>query len=63
MHRTRFEKLAEKLGVIESEYGTSEELQEFAKQFKDVYYVPENLLKQWGLTTIYDGLETRGTGQ
>jgi len=58
MHKTRFEKLAVKLGVVEDNWGNSEDLKRFARQFKDTYYVPERLLKQWGISTIYDEVST-----
>jgi len=64
MHKTKFNKLAEKLGLKEGDWESSGELKAFAKQFRDVYYVPEELLKKWGIVTIYDKeIETKGRGR
>lgn len=58
---SRFEVLA--LGIPEKDWVSNEKLKVFAKQFKDVYYVPENLLKAWKITTIYDEPGKKGMEQ
>ena len=51
---SRFETLAAQLGLKEPQWVHSEELQAFAKEYRDMYFVPEVLLHTWGITTIWD---------
>ena len=51
---SRFETLAAQLGLKEPQWVHSEELQAFAKEYRDMYFVPEALLRTWGITTIWD---------
>ena len=51
---SRFESLAKNLGLSEDQWHSSIELQAFAKEYRDMYFVPEALLRTWGITTIWD---------
>ena len=51
---TRFEALAQQLGLDESQWVNSAELRAFARQHRDQAYIPETLLRAWHLTTRYD---------
>jgi hypothetical protein len=46
---TAFEVQVQKLGLTEHTYVTSEELRQWCQRNKDRYYIPESLLKLWGI--------------
>jgi len=48
---TEFELQARRLGLAEQDYASSEPLHRWCAQNRDRCYVPEWLLKQWGMTT------------
>jgi len=47
---TAFEELVKKLGLDEQTCATSEKLKQWCERNKDHCYVPEWLLKQWGMS-------------
>ena len=47
---TAFEKQVHRLGLNEQTYATSDQLAQWCEHNKNLCYVPENLLKQWGMT-------------
>lgn len=47
--RPDFEELADKLGLPEELWEDSHQLKLFAKRHANFKYVPEKLLKQWGI--------------
>jgi hypothetical protein len=46
---TAFEEQVQRLGLNEHTCVTSEELRQWCKRNKDRCYIPESLLKQWGI--------------
>jgi hypothetical protein len=46
---TAFEEQIRKLGLNEQTCGTSEKLRQWCQSNKDRYYIPESLLKRWGI--------------
>jgi hypothetical protein len=46
---TAFEEQVQKMGLTEHTYVTSEELRQWCQRNKDRCYIPEWLLKQWGM--------------
>ena len=46
---TAFEEQVEKLGLDEQNYATSEKLKQWCERNKDHCYIPESLLKLWGI--------------
>jgi hypothetical protein len=46
---TKFEQQAWKLGLTEQTCATSEELRQWCERNKDRCYIPEWLLKRWGI--------------
>jgi hypothetical protein len=53
---TRFEQLAAKLGVPESEWKQSPALRAFARRYAERFFVPEKLLAFWGIAIRGDCL-------
>ena len=47
---SEFERVAERLRLQPHEYVGSDELREWAERNKDARFVPERLLKAWGLS-------------
>jgi len=47
---TAFEQQAQKLGLTEQTYESSEEMRQWCRRNKDRYYVPEWLLKRWQIS-------------
>ncbi len=47
---TAFEEQVQELGLTEQTCVASEELRQWCKRNKDRCYIPERLLKQWGIT-------------
>jgi hypothetical protein len=47
---TAFDKQVHRLGLNEQTCATSEQLAQWRERNKNLYYVPEKLLKQWGMT-------------
>lgn len=47
---TAFEEQVQELGLTERTCVASEELRQWCKRNKDRCYIPERLLKQWGIT-------------
>lgn len=50
---TRFEQIAEEIGVTEQYYVHSQPLKAWVKRNRFFYYVPEWLLREWGFI-LYD---------
>jgi hypothetical protein len=48
---TAFELEAHRLGLTEENYASSDQLRRWCAQNRDRCYVPEWLLKRWGMTT------------
>ena len=48
---TEFELQARRLGLAEGDYASSDQLRGWCAQNRDRCYVPEWLLKTWGMTT------------
>lgn len=46
---SEFERVVERLRLEPNEYAASDELREWAEANKDARFVPERLLKAWGL--------------
>lgn len=44
-----FHEVAQELGIPEDEYVNSQQLREWAERHRNEQYVPERLLKAWGL--------------
>ena len=51
---SRFEVLLDKLGLNETNCHLSDEVREFCRTSSKKYFVPEQLLKQFGLTLKFD---------
>ena len=47
---TAFEEQVEKLGLNDQTCATSEELRQWCQRNKDRCYIPESLLKWWGIS-------------
>jgi hypothetical protein len=47
---TAFEEQLEKLGLNEQTCATSEKLKQWCERNKDRCYIPESLLKRWGMS-------------
>jgi hypothetical protein len=48
---TSFDEMARRLKLSEKEYLSSIPLKEWARKHKDSKYIPQNLLKAWGITS------------
>lgn len=48
--QSAFEEFAENLGLSPEQWEHSRDLQEWARRRKNFCYVPEELLKAWGMT-------------
>jgi hypothetical protein len=46
---TAFEEQVQRLGLNQETCTTSEKLKQWCERNKDYYYIPESLLKQWGI--------------
>jgi hypothetical protein len=46
---TAFEEQVQKLGLTEQTCAASEKLKQWCERNKDRYYIPESLLKRWGI--------------
>jgi len=46
---TAFEEQVQKLGLNEQTFATSEKLKHWCERNKDRCYIPESLLKRWGI--------------
>jgi len=51
---TAFEQQVQKLGLNERTCVASKQLQEWCERHKDLYYIPEWLLKQWAISVDAD---------
>lgn len=47
---TEFEREVERLGLRQEKYTNSPELRAWCQRHRDHFYIPERLLKRWGLT-------------
>ena len=56
--RTEFEAQVERLGLARAEYLTSRELRRWCERHRNQYYIPEWLLKEWGMSvdSIFSGV-------
>ena len=52
--QTDFEDQVQRLGITEAEYVASRELRRWCEKNRDRYYVPEWLLKEWGMPVDAD---------
>jgi hypothetical protein len=53
-HATAFELRAKQLGLTADMYTTSRELRRWCEENRDRHYIPEWLLKEWGITVNAD---------
>jgi hypothetical protein len=51
---TGFDEQARKLGLDEQSWASSNELKEWCRQNKNRCYIPEQLLKEWGIAVDPD---------
>jgi hypothetical protein len=51
---TAFEKQVHRLGLNEQTCATSEQLAQWCERNKNLCYIPEKLLKQWGMSVDAD---------
>lgn len=51
---TGFDEQVRKLGLNEQSWGASNELKEWCRQNKNRCYIPEQLLKEWGIAVDPD---------
>ena len=51
---TEFERAALEFKLQPSEYECSTRLQQWARMNLNKFYIPENLLKVWGLSTVFN---------
>jgi hypothetical protein len=54
IRQTDFEDQVQRLGLMEAEYVGSRELRWWCEQNRNRYYVPEWLLKEWGISVDAD---------
>jgi len=48
---TSFDEMVRRLNLSEKEYRSSTPLKEWAQKHKDSKYIPQDLLKAWGIVT------------
>jgi hypothetical protein len=58
---TAFEEQVQKLGLNDQTCATSEVLERWCERNRNRCYIPEWLLKQWGLSVDADGRSTGGS--
>jgi len=59
---SRFEDYAQRLGLAEHEYVYSVELRTWCHKHKNHFYIPEWLLKMWGMDVDTEALELMRAG-